>query len=635
MHPLRFFLLLTVAILAEGDCPAAGRDPAKQRPNVILILADDLGWSDTTLMGNTRLYRTPNLERLARRGMVFTRAYSASPLCSPTRASILTGQHPARLGITAPVCHLPEQRLTPSVRLSSPANSAATIVDSATRLDAKRVSLATRLRDAGYATGHFGKWHLGPEPYSPREQGFDVDIPHHPGPGPAGSFVAPWKFKNFKERTPAEHIEDRIADEAVAWIEQQRGQPFFLNYWQFSVHAPFDAKDALIEDYRSRIDPADAQRSPTYAAMVHSLDDGVGKILDAVDRLGIADNTAILFYSDNGGNMYSEVDGTVPTSNRPLRGGKATLYEGGIRVPAVVSWPGVTPPGGRSDAIVQSTDLYPTLLSLLGLEPTTDHPLDGVDLSPALRGEPFDRGPMFTYFPHLTRVPDHLPPGVSVHRGDWKLIRLFFEGSEGRHAYRLYNLREDLGERQDLSARQSNLVQELDSLIDRFLDITAAVTPIRNPNHDPAAPQTPAAGNRPGPRRFERWNLSGNAELSRDGDGLQLRSTGGDPWIATNDLPAGLRGPFKVRLSLRSTAAGPGMIYYRTPAHPKFDRAQSVTFDLRHDGQFRDYEIALPIEALVAVRLDPGNAPGEIEIRGFLIEDAASGAYWLAAPQGR
>lgn len=630
MYPLRFLLALSVFGLVGGYGRAAEAAPAGPRPNVILILADDLGWSDTTLLGNTKLYRTPNLERLARRGMVFTRAYAASPLCSPTRASILTGQNPARIGITAPVCHLPEQRLRPSVRLSSPPSSAATIVDSATRLDAKRVSLATRLRDAGYATGHFGKWHLGPEPYSPREQGFDVDIPHHPGPGPAGSFVAPWKFKHFKARTPAEHIEDRIADEAVAWIEQQT-QPFFLNYWQFSVHAPFDAKAALIEDYRARIDPADAQRSPTYAAMVHSLDDGVGKILDAVDRLGIADNTAIVFYSDNGGNMYNEVDGTTPTSNRPLRGGKATLYEGGVRVPAVISWPGVTSPGGRSDAIIQSTDLYPTLLGLLGLEATADHPLDGVDISPALRGEPFDRGPTFTYFPHLTRVPDHLPPAVSVHRGDWKLIRLFFEGPDGRHAYRLYNLRDDLGERQDLSSQQPEMVQELDALIEGFLDSTHAVTPTRNPHYDPSAPQSPP-GKRPAARRFERWNFSGNTVLSRDGEVLRLNSTGGDPWIATSDLPRGLPGPFKVRLNIRSTASGPGMIYYRTPAHPQFDRAQSVTFELRHDGQFQDYEIALPIAGLVALRLDPGNARGEIAIRGFLLEDAAGGRHQLAVP---
>jgi arylsulfatase A-like enzyme len=245
----------------------------------------------------------------------------------------------------------------------------------------KNVTLAERLKEAGYATGHFGKWHLGPEPYSPLQQGFDVDVPHHAGPGPAGSFVAPWKFKDFKERAPGEHIEDRMAAEAVAWMEKERARPFFLNYWMFSVHAPFDAKKALIEKYRSRVDPKDPQRSPTYAAMVQSKDDAVGTLLDALDRLGIADRTAVVFYSDNGGNMYNEIDGTTPTSNRPLRGGKTTMWEGGIRVPCVVSWPGVTRAGTRSEAMIQSADFYPTTLSLLGLPPTPNHPIDGVNIT--------------------------------------------------------------------------------------------------------------------------------------------------------------------------------------------------------------------------------------------------------------
>jgi arylsulfatase A-like enzyme len=179
-------------------------------------------------------------------------------------------------------------------------------------------TLAETLKDAGYATAHFGKWHLGPEPYSPLQQGFDVDLPHHPGPGPAGSFVAPWKFANFKEKAPGEHIEDRMATEAVAWMEQTKDKPFYMNYWMFSVHAPFDAKKANIEKHHARIDPKDAQRSPTYAAMIQSMDDAIGTLLDALDRLKLSDNTIIIFTADNGGNMYNEVDGTTPTSNRPL-----------------------------------------------------------------------------------------------------------------------------------------------------------------------------------------------------------------------------------------------------------------------------------------------------------------------------
>ena len=335
----------------------------------MFILADDLGWADTTLYGHTRYYQTPNIERLAQRGIRFTRAYSASPLCSPTRSAIMTGLSPARTGITTPNCHLAPVVLAATAGKSAQPNQKAIQPTPPTRLKLEYRTLAESLKDAGYSTGHFGKWHLGSEPYSPLQQGFDVDVPHHPGPGPAGSFVAPWKFADFRERTPGEHIEDRMALEAVAWMEKNRDRPFYLNYWMFSVHAPFDAKSTLIEKHRARANPADPQRSPTYAAMIESMDDAIGTLLAAIDRLGIADNTIIIFTSDNGGNMYNEVDGTTPTSNAPLRGGKATMFEGGTRVPCVIVWPGITAAGTLSDEIIQSEDYYPTLLDGLGLEP--------------------------------------------------------------------------------------------------------------------------------------------------------------------------------------------------------------------------------------------------------------------------
>ena len=176
-----------------------------------------------------------------------------------------------------------------------------------------------------------------PEPFSPLQHGFEIDVPHHPGPGPAGSYVAPWKFKNFKAKTPNEHIEDRMAAEAAAWIQTVKDEPFYMNYWQFSVHAPFDAKQSLIDEYSPKIDPNSPQRCATYAAMVHSLDDAVGTLIKAIEEAGVAERTAFIFYSDNGGNMYNVVDGAPPTSNRPLRGGKATMFEGGIRVPGIVA----------------------------------------------------------------------------------------------------------------------------------------------------------------------------------------------------------------------------------------------------------------------------------------------------------
>ena len=452
---------------------------------MVFILADDLGWADTTLYGHTQLYKTPNLERLAQRGMAFTRAYSASPLCSPTRAAILTGLSPARTGITTPNCHLPEVVLQATPSASAPASQHATIPRSVTRLKTEYITLPEILKSAGYSTGHFGKWHLGATPYSPLEHGFDVDLPHWHGPGPAGSYVAPWRFPNFTEKTPKEHIEDRMAAEAVAWMEAHKDEPFFLNYWQFSVHGPFNAKPELVEKYRSLVKSDSAQRSPTYAAMVESLDDAVGTLLDALDRLHVAENTIIIFTSDNGGNIYSQVDETAPTSNFPLRGGKATLYEGGTRVPQIIVWPGVTKPGSVSDALTQSEDFLPTLLEGLAI-PAPAQLVDGASILPALRGGTLERSAIFQYFPHKTNVPEWLPPSVSVHRDEWKLIRVFYAGADGAHRYQLYNLSEDIGEKNNLAADKPELVRELDTLIEAFLTRTDAVLPLRNPKFDPA-----------------------------------------------------------------------------------------------------------------------------------------------------
>jgi arylsulfatase A-like enzyme len=490
MKSMKHIIPLTALLLGPLASVAAATGPSK--PNIIFILADDLGWSDTTLYGNTKYYKTPNLERLARRGMVYTRAYSASPLCSPTRASIMTGQSPARIGITTPCCHQPEVRTVETVEAKAPPHQKLLNCISATRLNTNYFTLAEALKAAGYATAHFGKWHLGPEPYSPLQQGFDVDLPHTAGAGPAGSYVAPWKFKDFKENYPLEHIEDRMSEEAVKWMEQQKDHPFFMNYWQFSVHGPFNAKSNLIEKYRGTINPNDAQRCPTYAAMVESMDDAVGKLLDAVDRLGIADHTIIVFYSDNGGNMYSTVDKIKPTSNRPLRGGKATVYEGGVRVPCVVSWPKLTPPGSRNDTIIQSSDFYPTFVQLLGLKTQPGQIFDGASIADTFAGKPLDRQAVFTYFPHDMHVPDTLPPAVTVTTADWKLIRLFYQGENGKHAYQLYNLKDDLGEKRDLAAEQPERVKALDALIEKFLQDTKAVTPQPNPDYDPQAKPAPA-----------------------------------------------------------------------------------------------------------------------------------------------
>ena len=584
------FILLALLGLVTGSYAA------EQRMNVVFILADDLGWSDTTLYGHTTFYRTPNLDRLAKRGMTFNRAYSASPLCSPTRSSILTGLNPARTGITSPVCHMPDEILEASPEKSGPPGNKSTVCTSVTRLKREYVTIAESLKAAGYATGHFGKWHLGPEPFSPLQQGFDADIPHYAGPGPAGSYVAPWKFKDFDADPgePHQHLEDRMAKEAVAFIEKHKDAPFFLNYWMFSVHAPFNAKTNLIEKYRACVNPADPQRSPTYAAMVESMDDAVGTLMNTLDRLSLTDRTLIVFFSDNGGNMYNEVDGTTPTSNAPLRGGKATLYEGGVRVPCIVCWPGTVAAGMRSDTVIQSVDFYPTLLEMLGLKPAEGQRFDGVSIVPALKGQPLQRDAIFTYFPHDPRVPDWLPPAVSVLCGDWKLIRIFYGGENGAHRWKLFNLASDLSEKNDLAAQEPRRVKELDARIEAFLRDTHAVLPLPNPAFNPAAYHPEQEGvqqkelPKPGPEAQADWKAR-NCTVTFTNGIVTVRGTGDAPFLG---FPAGQhKGPAIVRLRARAAATGPGRVEVVPPAGQS--AAQSVPFELK-GGDWRVLKIDVP-----------------------------------------
>ena len=648
------FALAVAALALRGPLVAAEAVVTPSRPpNVVLILADDLGWSDTTLYGTTTLYQTPNIERLAARGMTFTRAYASSPLCSPTRASILTGQSPARHGITAPNCHTPKVALTAVAKSTGPPQRFSTVPDSVTRLDTQHYTLAEMLRDNGYATGHFGKWHLGPEPWSPREHGFDVDIPHHPGPGPAGSYVAPWKFADFDHDPdiPNEHIEDRMAKEAVAFLERHRQRPFFLNYWMFSVHAPFDAKPALINKYKGMIDPQAAQRSPTYAAMVRSMDHAVGTLLDTFDRLQLADNTIIIFASDNGGNMYNLVDGGTATSNAPLRGGKATMFEGGVRGPAVVVHPGTVSAGTRSHEIIQSSDFYPTLLELLQLPSPPDQTFDGISIVPALRGGSLKRDGIFTYFPHNPSVPDWLPPAVSVHSGDWKLIRIFHGGEQAAHRYLLYNLNNDVGEQHNLADQFPERVRQLDAAIEAHLENTRAVRPLPNPRFDPAlydpAQEGVAAlkgsGNkasvnhggrnnvggskgqmtkrvRPQQPLVAGWQSGGTCQLTagtsqQDRPALTVASDGRDPYfshVLTKPLPPQT---LTLTFSMNSTSSGRGQFFWKENHQPRFAADRSEHFDVTHDGQWHTYRISFSVQApLAAVRLDPSRGPGKIRL---------------------
>jgi len=612
--------------------PSMGAD----RPNIVFILADDLGGHDIGCYGST-FHPTPHLDALAKKGMLFTNAYSSSPLCSPTRSSILTGQAPARIGITAPVCHLPQVVLKKALAKGGPGAKVLN-AESVTRLDTNYVTLAEVLREAGYRTGHFGKWHLGPEPYSPLQHGFDVDLPHTPGPGPGGGngYFAPWTF--WKGQGEAgDHIEDRMAEEAVKFMRENKERPFFLNYWAFSVHSPWMGKADYIEEAATKADPKAAQRNPMYAAMVRSLDDAVGRLMMTLDELKLAENTIVIFTSDNGAwhnppkeATKSAAYATIPvTSNAPLRSGKASNYEGGTRVPLLIRWPGKIEAGGRSNAVVQSVDFFPTLMELTQLTAPESVKFDGVSIAPAFQGQPLPREAIFCHFPHGGRSDiEGFLPGTWVRRGEWKLIRFFADNEDGSDRLELYHLGEDVGEARNRAAEKPEVVAELNALITQYLKETEAVVPVRNPGYNVKA----AAVKKP--VRVGPWTHSKDAQLAVAAGELKVTSTGGDPWLATTEIPAKLEGPFLVRLRMKSTARGAGVVYFSKQPNEVFHKDRTVVFTPQTDGQFHDYEVLVPARQLHALRLDPGNSAGDIVLTRFSLhrEDGNEIKNWISAP---
>ncbi len=470
-----------------ASCGAAGLQCAsaagEAKPNVLFILADDLGWRDTSLYGSS-FYRTPNIDALARRGMMFSQAYAAAPLCSATRSSLMTGLYPARTGITGASGHLPDETFEATPLPRARPFQKAIGANSASRLKLEYYTVAEAFHDAGYKTGHFGKWHLGREPYDPLHQGFDVDVPHWWGPSPP-TYIAPWKLPQLTGE-PGEHMEDRMAKEAVKFMTENKDRPFFLNYWCFSVHAPWQAKPELVEKYKSLAKPENPQHNPVYAAMIESMDDAIGTLMRALDETGLAKNTIVVFTSDNGGVDFADVGGIPVTSNAPLRAGKATLYEGGIREPAAVIWPGKTKAGTKTDAVISSVDYYPTLIEMTGVKPQQAVDFDGRSFAGVLQGTASTRGPLFWHFPHYTPATGATPCSA-VRDGDWKLIRFWCEGKGQDDRLELYNIGADVSEAHELSAANPGKVRELLATMEQFLTSTKAVRPRRNPRFDATA----------------------------------------------------------------------------------------------------------------------------------------------------
>lgn len=488
-----------------------------RKPNIILFLVDDMGWTDSGVYGST-YYETPHVDKLAKQSMLFTDAY-AHPLCSPSRASILTGQEETRHGIVSAHGHLKPEPWGPQIYQENPPSTQMFFLPKSRQyLDPKATTLAEAFKDAGYRTAHMGKWHLGlTQPHWPDKNGFETTFHCAPDPGPPGStYFSPHKvfppgtpykrhYGNINDGPKGEHISDRLAEEAIKYITKHKDEPFFLNLCQYSVHGPWEAKEEDIKYFAKKNDPKGLHSNPVMGAMLKSMDDSLGKVMKALDDLDLTKNTIVIFYSDNGGNfksmrkkeqekflgnpkhkkynqikMYNKYAGyKVPTNNAPLRHGKSALYEGGVRVPLLVRWPDKIKAATKSSAIINNIDIYPTLLELAGVPQPKDHIIDGLSFAPhLLEGKPFPRDTSFSFFPYNST------PGIAVRKGDWKLIRRFKHSPKNYEGLvELYNLKNDLGETNNLASQMSEKVKEMDKLIDQHFEETGGLYPKPNPNY--------------------------------------------------------------------------------------------------------------------------------------------------------
>ena len=466
--------LLPLLLCALSCAESAPAPPPASRPNFVFILADDVGWKDVGYAGSA--YRTPFIDRLAERGVVFTQAYAAAPSCSPTRASILTGRHPARIGLTKAIRikdyqdarKPPPPRPRPDLKMLGP--------PSLTYLPLEETTFAERLREAGYATGFVGKWHLGQPAYHPEKQGFTWT--RAVGSFSASPYFPPFQVDDPGDVAPGEYLTDHLTDEAIGFLREHAEEPFLLYVSHFAVHGPWQGKPRDVARLAKELDPDAPQGNPTYGAMIESLDAGVGKLVEALEELGLAENTVVVFTSDNGPTLEKF---ETYTTTAPLRGGKLDLYEGGIRVPTVVSWPGAIGEAVCDEPIV-SMDFYPTFLRLAGLDPAPTPAasalpdggtIDGLDLSPLLFGSgSLDRDTLYFHVPHR-----HMSAGIR--RGDRKLVHFFGERTE------LYDLAADPGEAHDLAAADPARAEPLRGELFRWLEEIGAGMPRENPDYDP------------------------------------------------------------------------------------------------------------------------------------------------------
>ncbi|MGK7397300.1 MAG: sulfatase [Candidatus Cyclobacteriaceae bacterium M3_2C_046] len=454
--------------------------PKENRPNIVFILADDLGWSDLPMYGN-RFNEAPNLTKLAEEGMLFTNAYAAAPVCSPTRASIQTGQYPARTGIIDFI----SGHWRPFEKVTVPINAPQ-------YLPYDTYTLAEALQDNGYRTGYFGKWHLGlktTKEAHPSRHGYDNAIAYT-----GGGFYNP-RFEPETASKPGERLSQALTRFSIEFIKENRGQPFFLFLAHYDVHVQLDADTSLIKKYVNKNNPDDHYPgNPVYAAMIEHLDQSVAAIRQTLEELNLTNNTLLIFFSDNGGLVsrfdkkpvavnsklqYITIDSLKPiaTSNYPLRNEKGSLYEGGVKVPMIISWPGQVPQGKVNRSLVSSVDFYPTILALAGAKSREDHTIDGLNLQEIFTRDHliYDRA-IFWHYP----VYHHSVPASAVRQGDWKLIQFLDEGWQ-----ELYHLEKDVSESINLIKKHPVKGRHLKKLLDDWRQQVNAPDVKPNPDFDP------------------------------------------------------------------------------------------------------------------------------------------------------
>jgi len=468
-------LILTLAFLFSAPALTHAEE-SQQRPNIVFILADDLGWADLACYGSD-LHETPNLDRLANQGVRFTDAYAASPVCTPTRVSILTGKHPARLHMTI----WREAALNRGNRkLLEPV-----CVDS---LPTEETTVAELLKDAGYYNVHLGKWHVGRAEGYPQAHGFHRNIGGTLWGAPqtfwypfnGNAYFKDWRYiPDLEPGEEGDYLTDVLTDKAIEVMQQQAAaeQPFFLNLWYHTVHTPIEGKPELVQHYENKITDDHVQRNPHYAAMVHSMDENVGRVLAKIDELGIAQNTLVVFSSDNGGfvktcKLHKDLQ---VANNTPLRSGKGSCYEGGVRVPLIVRGPD-TAAGKECGTPVFSCDLFPTLLDAARVEANLAGPIDGLSLTPLLKNPTttLGRDSLHFHYPHYYSTTS---PVSAIRKGDWKLLEYYEDGR-----VELYNVKEDLGEATNQASDRPDLASQLHAELRDWRTRVGALEPESNPN---------------------------------------------------------------------------------------------------------------------------------------------------------